>query len=217
MYKAPRIPSVSKVLSTTQSPDKKAGLERWRKKVGEKEADRICNDSKSRGIYIHGLIENKLKNITPQEHFENEYLEKLNVDVYWELMEPVVEKIQFPYAIEQPVVHADLHYQGRFDMLAYWNNKLTIIDFKTKTKPVKEEYLEDDFTQLAAYAGAIEFNRPELKVEQGLIIAVNPEGSQLFVLNKEQLNGSWNTWCLRLMDFDQENIEIINKYLILSN
>lgn len=207
------IPSVSKVLNATQSEQKRASLERWRQRVGEQTAEKICSDSKTRGETIHSLIEYKLKDIEPRIHLDKKYWDELGIDNYWSTMEPIVDNIQYPFAIELPIVHGDLNYQGRFDMLAYWEGKLTMIDFKTKSKPLLESYLEDDFTQIAAYTGAVEYNRPELKIEQGLIIAVNPEGSQLFLLDRERLNDYWNLWLVRLTDFDKDlNIE---KYLII--
>jgi len=210
----PKLPSVSKILNKTQSIEKKTMLANWRARVGESEAEAIIANSKVRGEVIHALIEERLKGNEPaiQQRYDTEYLETLEVFKYWEQMDLLLPKIEYPFAIEQPVIHGELDYQGRFDLLAYWEGKLTIIDFKTKSKPVLETWLEDDFTQLAAYAGAIEYARPELKVEQGLIIALTPNGKQLFVLDKEQLNGFWNAWLLRLLDYGVEE-SVVTPYL----
>ena len=45
-----KLPSVTTILGETKD---KSGLEKWRKRVGEKEADRISNLSMSRGTIMH--------------------------------------------------------------------------------------------------------------------------------------------------------------------
>ena len=49
-----KLPSVTTILGQTKDM---SGLDRWRKKVGEAEADRISNLSMSRGTIMHRLIE----------------------------------------------------------------------------------------------------------------------------------------------------------------
>ena len=49
-----KLPSVTTVLGETKD---KSGLDKWRKKVGETEADRISNLSMNRGTIMHRLIE----------------------------------------------------------------------------------------------------------------------------------------------------------------
>ena len=47
-------PSVTTILSATSD---KSGLDRWRKKVGEEEANRISTLSMNRGTVMHRLVE----------------------------------------------------------------------------------------------------------------------------------------------------------------
>ena len=49
-----KLPSVTTVLGQTKDM---SGLAKWRKKVGDAEADRISNLSMSRGTIMHRLIE----------------------------------------------------------------------------------------------------------------------------------------------------------------
>ena len=49
-----KLPSVTTVLGQTKDM---SGLAKWRKRVGEAEADRISNLSMSRGTIMHRLIE----------------------------------------------------------------------------------------------------------------------------------------------------------------
>ena len=49
------VPSVTTVLSGTS--DNKSGIEKWRKKVGDSEADRIMKQSTEIGTAVHEAIE----------------------------------------------------------------------------------------------------------------------------------------------------------------
>ena len=44
-----KLPSVTTILSATQSAEKKASLAKWKQKVGDNEADRIRDDAAARG------------------------------------------------------------------------------------------------------------------------------------------------------------------------
>ena len=48
-----KLPSVTTILGETKD---KSGLEKWKKRVGEKEATRISNLSMNRGTIMHRLI-----------------------------------------------------------------------------------------------------------------------------------------------------------------
>ena len=90
-----KLPSVTTILGETKD---KSGLEKWRKRVGEKEADRISNLSLSRGTIMHRLIElykNKtqgeaqdrlveLKEIAKTDDEVNEFSEDKNGSLYLE-------------------------------------------------------------------------------------------------------------------------------------
>ena len=56
------LPSVTTILSATQSDEKKASLANWRQKVGENEAERIKNEAASRGTAMHQFLEFYLRN-----------------------------------------------------------------------------------------------------------------------------------------------------------
>ena len=90
-----KLPSVTTILGETKD---KSGLEKWRKRVGEKEADRISNLSMSRGTIMHRLIELyktktegeaqdrlvELKEIAKTDDEVNEFSEDENGELYLE-------------------------------------------------------------------------------------------------------------------------------------
>ena len=55
-----KLPSVTTILSQTQSEEKKAKLTEWQQKVGKNEADRIRDQSAERGTIMHRILEGYL-------------------------------------------------------------------------------------------------------------------------------------------------------------
>ena len=51
------VPSVTTILSDTQSAEKRAGLAAWRKRVGTEEAQRITTTAANRGTVMHNILE----------------------------------------------------------------------------------------------------------------------------------------------------------------
>ena len=52
-----KLPSVTTILSATQSQEKQDSLNRWKAKVGEKEAERVKNVAATRGTKMHSILE----------------------------------------------------------------------------------------------------------------------------------------------------------------
>ena len=51
-----KLPSVTTILSATQSDEKKASLSKWRQNVGENKADFIMNEAANRGTIMHRVL-----------------------------------------------------------------------------------------------------------------------------------------------------------------
>ena len=65
-----KLPSVTTILSATQSPEKKASLDAWKARVGPKQADEIRDKAAERGTAMHTYLEHYLdgtgyKDLTP--------------------------------------------------------------------------------------------------------------------------------------------------------
>src|SRR6056300_24525 len=52
-----KLPSVTTVLSATQSAEKRESLAKWRERVGEAEATRIVDSAGARGTAMHKILE----------------------------------------------------------------------------------------------------------------------------------------------------------------
>ena len=70
-----------------------------------------------------------------------------------------------------------LHYPGLYagstDLVCEHDGKETIIDFKQSNKPKKEEWIEDYYMQIAAYAMAHDCMNHS-SIEQGIIMICTP-------------------------------------------
>ena len=141
------LPSVTSVLSKTKD---KTGLYAWRKRVGEKKAEKIMTDAAQIGTALHLYI----------EHFVNEkpYKDLTNIGVEAELMAKKIieEGLKDVDEVWGSEVHLYLpgKYAGTTDMVGLYKGRPAIIDFKQTNKPKKREWIQDYLMQLAAYAQA---------------------------------------------------------------
>ena len=173
-------PSVTTVLSDYN----KAAILEWRKRVGNEEANKISRLASSRGTRVHSLCENYLKNDLPDMKIKT-----LMPDVkqMFNSIRPVMdERISVVYALEQALYSNKLQLAGRVDAIAKWDGSTSIIDFKTSSKPKKEEWIQNYFYQCTAYALMAEEILKQ-KIDQIVVlIAVNENEPQVFVKEKDE-------------------------------
>ena len=158
------LPSVTSVLSKTKD---KSGLDQWRKRVGEKTAEKIIADSARIGTALHLYIEHYVNG--------NGYKDLTDVGKKAKNMAQVIidhdeglKKISEVWGSE---VH--LYYPGKYagttDMIGVYDGRPTIIDFKQTNRPKKREWVQDYLMQLAAYAMA--HNKLfDTEIDQGVIL-----------------------------------------------
>ena len=166
-FNGDKVPSVTTILANTKDT---AYLDRWKAKVGHEEAERIKNLSSKRGTSMHKFIE---KHITGVGYDD---LTEVGIQA-----KPMAQKI-----IEiglTPVEHyfgceVMLHYPGLYagstDLVCEHNGLETIADFKQSNKPKKEEWIEDYFLQIAAYAMAHDYVYKS-QIRQGIIMVCTPD------------------------------------------
>ena len=118
---------------------------KWRKRVGNEEANKVTKQSTSRGTDTHTLIEHYLKN----EDLPT--IQPLS-DMLFKIAKGDLKNIDNIHGLETPLYSEYLGIAGTVDCIAEYNNELAIIDFKTSKKPKKREWIEGYFVQCAAYA-----------------------------------------------------------------
>ena len=146
-----KLPSVTTILQNTQSDEKKASLENWKKRVGAQSAENIKNEAANRGSIMHKLIECYLLD---ERHMDltdlGQQADKMAQIIIDEGLKNCMQEI---WGTEVCLHYPGL-YAGASDLAGIYEGRESIMDFKQSNKPKKREWIDDYFLQLAAYATA---------------------------------------------------------------
>ena len=167
------LPSITTVLSVQN----KSGLDAWRKRVGEEEANRVMNQAALRGTAVHQLAEDYVNN-------ESDWKKgAMPANLFtFNTIKPLLDKhLNNVWIQEAPLYSERLSVAGRVDCIAEWDGVLSIIDYKTSKRPKPRKYVESYFIQEAAYA-AMFYERTGVPIKQIVtVIAVDDNEPQVFV------------------------------------
>ncbi len=158
-------PSITSVLSIR----KKEGLQKWRESIGEKVANWEMNRAARRGKSFHTLVEQYLNNETPSIR------DVLPLGLF-RLAKPYIDKIDNIRLLEKIMVSPKLTIAGQVDCVAEYNDKLSVIDFKTANKERIEDWIENYFLQCTAYSMMYEETYGE-KIEQIVVLLAAEDGT----------------------------------------
>ena len=169
-YSVPDEDELLKLVSITSvtSHHNKEIFVKWRKKVGDAEADRITRQATSRGTDTHTLTEAYLYN---QELPEVQPLSKMLFQIY----KSELNKISRVHALEGSLYSKELGIAGTVDCIAEYNGELAIIDFKTSKKPKPREWVDHYFVQCMAY-GCMLYELTGIAVKKLVIIMACENG-----------------------------------------
>lgn len=205
MYESTKIPSVTKVLQSTQSPLNQIILARWKRKMteqlGKEGFAEYMRKITGEGTSFHNSVEN--------------YLKETPIDVVpagpWKSIHQVLEKVNDVYGTEFITTHPLLSYLGKTDCVALYENKLCVFDWKLSSK--KKETLKkcfDDPYQVAAYAGAFNASCADTKkISNAVIVKAYRDGSPADVhfMNEFVLGFYWEGWIRRLARY---HVQVFN-------
>ena len=165
-------PSITTVLGELN----KTSILEWRKRVGETEANKISTKASRRGTSVHSVCESYIKN-------EEGYLDGQtpNIIELFKSIEPYLERIDNIHGVELALYSNHFGLAGRTDLIAEFDGKLSVIDYKTSNRIKKKEWCANYFAQGSFYAIAYEelTNIPVSQIV--IIIAVDDDVPQLFV------------------------------------
>jgi genome maintenance exonuclease 1 len=168
-----KLPSVTTILDATKSQESRQALHDWRKRVGVEKAQAITTEAANRGTRLHSYLERYIKDGVipdrgsnpfswPSHTMAQEIIGKglVNVDEFW----GVEVGLYFPKI-----------YAGTTDCVGIHGGQESIIDFKQSNREKKREWIEDYFTQLAAY-GESHNELHGTNIRKGVIMmSVKPE------------------------------------------
>lgn len=162
-------------VTTVTSHRKKDSIIKWRKRVGEAEANKISGRASARGNKFHSMVESYLKNETVSFDDKSPLASFL-----FKTAKETLHRIDNIHLLESPLYSDSLRIAGRVDCIAEFDGELAVIDFKTSTKEKKESWIENYFVQETAYA-AMYYERSGVKVDKIVtLIATEEGGMQIF-------------------------------------
>ena len=168
-------------ITTLLSALSKAGIQAWRKRVGETEANRISTKASRQGTAVHTLCEQYIKN---EEDFLTDSMPHL-VEMF-ESIQPLLDRIDNVHVTEGALYSDELGLAGRTDLIAEFDEKLAIIDYKTSRRIKTWSMCHSYFMQGAFYAHAYE-ERTGIPINNIVIImAVENEEPVLFRETKDR-------------------------------
>ena len=165
-------PSITTILSEFN----KAAIQKWRKRVGETEANKISGKASRRGTSVHSVCESYIKN--EDGYFDGQ---TPNIIELFKTIEPFLERVDNIHGVELALYSKHFGVAGRTDLIAEFDGKLSVIDYKTSNRTKKKEWCESYFAQGSFYAIAYE-ELTGIPVSQiVIIVAVENDQPQLFV------------------------------------
>ena len=171
------LPSITTVLSILS----RDSIAKWRKRVGEAEANKISYRASTRGTSVHEIIEKYINN---DENFKDGYTPDI-ISSFLDLKPILDGRIGKVFAQEAPLYSTHLGVAGRVDCVAEFDGKLSIIDFKTSRKPKQIEWIKNYFMQESAYAIMWEERTGQPIVQLVTIISVDAHEPQVFIEHRD--------------------------------
>ena len=165
VIKTEKLPSVTTILSATESAEKREALAKWRESKGEEIATRIVDESAARGTAMHKILE---KYILQQGYIDLTTVGQQAHNMAIKVIEQGLCNVTEYYGTECTLYYPGL-YAGQTDLVGVHKGKDAIIDYKQTNKPKKREWIEDYCLQLAAYAMAHNFIY-KTQIEKGVIM-----------------------------------------------
>ena len=199
-----KVPSVTTILSATQSKEKQQALQQWRERVGKDEASRITKQASTRGTEMHYVLEQYLNGVGYLNLSEKGELARTMAHTVIDNM----SDINTIYGTEVNLEYKQ-KWAGTCDLVCESNGVLTLGDFKQSNKPKREEWITDYYYQIAAYALAHDLHFGE--IQRGLILICTPQlVFQKFIMGKDLLDEYKDRWLARVEKY-YYNIESYNR------
>jgi len=177
-----KLPSVTTIISATQSDEKRQALANWKARLGDQAADKVRDTAALRGTAMHTYLEAYVRGTGHRD------LTSVGKEA-----EPMAKQIINQGLIDlneiwgsEVVLYYPDKYAGSTDLAGIYNGCESIIDFKQSNKPKRREWIEDYFIQIGAYAMA--HNKVyNTKITQGVILMCTKDNLfQRFIVDGQE-------------------------------
>ena len=196
-----KLPSVTTIISATQSDEKRQALADWKSRLGDQAADRVRDVAALRGTAMHTYLDAYIRGTG---HRDLTSVGKEAEPMAKKIIESGLGDLGEVWGAEVTLYYPDL-YAGATDVVGIYNGRESIIDFKQTNKPKRREWIEDYFVQLGAYAMAHNYIY-RTKIQSGIILMCSKDGFfQKFEVSDKEFVGHQHAF-LRKVDQYYKNV-----------
>ena len=192
-----KLPSVTTIISATQSEEKRQKLAEWKARLGDQAADRVRDVAAMRGTAMHTFLEAYIRGTG---HKDLTSIGKEAEPMAKKIIESGLGDLGEVWGTEVTLYYPDL-YAGATDIVGIYNGRESIIDFKQTNKPKKREWIDDYFIQLGAYAMAHNYVY-QTTIQQGVILMCSKDGLfQKFEVSDKEFVGYQHTFLKKVDEY----------------
>ena len=196
-----RVPSVTTILSATQTQEKRQVLRDWKARVGEEKAQAIVTEAAGRGTKMHKFLEDYVKTGELADRGSNPFSWSSHV-MAKTIIEKGLHNVNEFWGVEVPVYYPHV-YAGTTDLVGVHNNNASIMDFKQSNRWKRDDWIDDYKLQLCAYAEAhnkvhgtnirkgVVLMAVKPKVDESTMEILEPPMYQEFIVE----GNDWTLWC----------------------
>lgn len=171
-------PSVTTVLGKMLD---KSALDEWRARVGDEQADFTSRLAASRGTNIHTMCENYVRGEDVDVSMP------FNAYLFRQVKKVLDEHVDDIVGCELTLKSDDLKIAGSCDLIALYDGKLSIIDYKTSAKNKMKDWIESYFLQTSLYAFMLWEMTGMMAKQCVVVIAVDEEPeAQVFIVKPRE-------------------------------
>ena len=160
-----KLPSVTTIISATQSEEKRQSLASWQARLGAQAAARVRDVAAMRGTAMHTFLDAYIRGTG---HRDLTSVGREAEPMAKQIINQGLSGLDEIWGSEVVLYYPDL-YAGATDVVGIYNGRESIIDFKQSNKPKRREWIDDYFIQLGAYAMAHNYVY-QTKIQSGIIL-----------------------------------------------
>tara|TARA_B100001057_G_scaffold148517_2_gene148454 strand:+ start:3644 stop:4321 length:678 start_codon:yes stop_codon:yes gene_type:complete len=149
LYACPDGNAVASVTTILDATKDKTHLIAWRKRVGEQKAREVVTEASGVGTRMHKYLEDYVESGNWGKPGSNPYAKQAH-NMAKQIKDNVMDHVEI-WGSEVQLYHPKI-YAGTTDLVGMYKGQPAIMDFKQTNKPKKEEWVEDYYLQLTAYA-----------------------------------------------------------------
>lgn len=150
LYECPDGKAVASVTTILGKTKDMTHLMEWKKRVGEHKAQEIVTEASGVGTRMHKYLEDYIDTGEWPQPGSNPYAQQAHM-MAEQIKKNALVEVDEIWGSEVALYHPGI-YAGTTDLVGQYKGNPCIMDFKQTNRPKKQEWVEDYFLQLTAYA-----------------------------------------------------------------